>query len=171
MERSHPEQQKEIVDDNARKFVIAPLSAEFLKKHEAVGYLLVTDWLETESDKEKKVVLKEYDDGSVERLLITKVTKNGTRASEKQKITEEEYHKLVSQSVERIEKRRFEFNYLQSGVTFVVKYDEFLSSGLCMLEVDAQNDKLRDSFEPFVDTCEEVTGDLRYYGYRIAHQI
>jgi len=42
-----------------------------------------------------------------------------------------------------------------------------------MLEVDASDERERNSFSPddFPADLEEVTGDIRYYGYRVAEII
>ena len=170
MERPSPELQKEVLDDNARKFITEPLNADFLSQHGAVSYVLTTDWLETDESSEKKVVCKRYDDGNIQRLLITKVTKDGTRTSEKEKITEDEYDELLEHSLIHVEKRRAEFGYEQNGIVFEVKYDEFAASDLRILEVDAATDEQRQSFDP-IGGSHEVTGDMGYYGYRVAQQI
>lgn len=171
---SPPKNPKEQLDDNARKFVITRLDADFLESCEASSYDLVTDWLETVEESEKKVVCKRYDNGDVQRLRITKVTKDGNRTSEKEAITEEEYEALRASASVHVEKRRHEFAYRQDGVSFVMKYDEFLDSDLCVLEVDAETEELREAFVPepgLFGVVQEVTGDVRYYGYRVAGMI
>lgn len=170
MERPSPERQKEVLDDNARKFIAEPLSADFLSQHGAVSYVLTTDWLETDENSEKKAVCKRYDDGDIQRLLITKVTKDGVRTSEKEKIAKDEYDELLKHSLIRVEKRRAEFSYEQNGTIFEAKYDEFAASNLRILEIDAATDEWRQSFEPY-DGLYEVTGNMDYYGYRVAQQV
>lgn len=173
-QQSSPDKLKEQLDDNARKFVIVQLPSDFLENHGASSYDLVTDWLETAEESEKKVVCKRYDNGDVQRLLITKVTKDGNRKSEKRFITEEEYEVLRASASVHVEKRRHEFVYQQGGVSFAMKYDEFLNSDLCVLEVDAETEELRDLFEPeleLFDIAHEVTGDMRYYGYKVAGMV
>ena len=158
------------MDDNARKFIIEPLALGFLKEHNATSFVLTTDWLETNEDTERKLVYKKYETGEVAILLITKVTKEGKRVSEKNKITEQEYTKLLTSAILRVEKRRYEFNFPQGDVVFSIKYDEFINSDLKILEVDASGEIERNKFDPkdFLVTLKEVTGDIRYYGYRIA---
>ena len=72
-----------------------------------------------------------------------------------------------------LEKKRYEFEYAQNGITFSVKYDEFATGKFCMLEVDAPSDEERSSFSSgdFPSTLAEVTGDMKYYGYRVAEII
>lgn len=86
MERPSPERQKEVLDDNARKFITEPLSTNFLLQHGATSYVLITDWLEADESSEKKAVCKRYDNGDIQRLFITKVTKDGARTSEKRRL-------------------------------------------------------------------------------------
>ena len=163
------EKQKEVLDDNARKFITPDLDASFLKENGARGFLLITDWLETCEDNEKKLAYKKFDDGVIQILLITKVTKDGRRTSEKEKISEAQYAKLICDSICHLEKMRYEFEYLQGGIAFDAKYDEFNGSTLRILEVDSQNDAERESFDPssFPGDLSEVTGQLQYYGYRV----
>lgn len=56
---------------------------------------------------------------------------------------------------------------------FSVKYDKFADSKLSILEVDASSEERRESFDPegFPAELEEVTSDIRYYGYRVAEVI
>ncbi len=158
------------MDDNARKFITEPLSTDFLKENNATSYILTTDWLETAEDTEKKLAYKKYETGEVAILLISKITKGGKRISEKNKITEQEYMDHLAGSILRIEKRRYEFNYTQGGVVFSIKYDEFINSDLKILEVDAGGEQERNAFDPaqFLVPLHEVTGDMRYYGYRVS---
>ncbi len=164
------EQQKEFLEDNARKFVVDTISSEFLETNNATSYLLVTDWLETRGDNEKKIVRKVLEDGTVQMLLISKVTIGGNRTSEKEKITEQRYKKILADSILHVEKRRYEFKHTQAGTEFDIKYDVFTDSSLRVLEVDALSDVERESFVPSVmlNGLREVTGDLQYYGYRVA---
>lgn len=167
-----PEQEKskEVLDDNARKFVAEVIDATFLEENGVTSYTMITDWLATGEDNETKVVYKKFDSGDVQILLISKVTKDGSRTSEKEKISEEKYKELLDSSIVHSEKRRHEFNYTQNDTVFSVKYDELVGSKLRMLEVDALSEEERDSFNPsdFPGKLSEVTGDMRYYGYRIA---
>lgn len=105
--------------------------------------------------------------------MIAKTTINGSRTSEKEKITEERYHQLKASSVLHLEKKRYEFEYSQNGTPFTIKYDEFADGKLNILEVDASSKDERNSFSPndFPVKLEEVTGNIRYYGYRVAEII
>ena len=170
MEQPSPEQQREQLDDNARKFVTEPLTTKFLEKYGAIAYELITDWLETAEESEKKIVCKSYGNGDVQRLCIAKVTRDGSRTSEKEKITEDEYNALLEQSLVHVEKWRYEFDYTQGDRLFTMKYDEFANSDLRILEVDAETDEIRNIFDSgdYPVRLAEVTGDLRYYGYRVS---
>lgn len=158
------------MDDNARKFITQALTQDFLKVCNATSFILTTDWLETDETKEKKLAYKKYDTGEVAILLITKVTKEGKRFSEKNKITDQEYKRLLLDSMLRVEKRRYEFNYIQNDNLFSIKYDEFINSELKILEVDSDSEEVRNKFDSknFPVTLKEVTGDIRYYGYRVS---
>lgn len=158
---------REVLDDNARKFILEALDPAFLVKNKATSFLLTTDWLKTDADSEEKLARKEFESGDVQRLRITKTTKDGKRTSVKEKITEEEYQELIADSVLRVEKIRHEFTS-QDG--FSMKYDEFMGSDLRILEVDATNESERDSFSPgdFRPSLTEVTGNMDYQGYRVA---
>jgi hypothetical protein len=164
------ERQREILEDNARKFTVKILSPALLQELDASGYALTTDWLETGEDTEKKVVSKRFQNGDTQLLLISKVTKDGNRTSDKQKITDEQYAELLGLSILRVEKMRYEFDFVQHNTPFSMKYDEFSNTQLCVLEVDAASDSERNSFNPkeFPSELSEVTGDIRYYGYRVA---
>lgn len=166
---SSPEK-KEVLDDNARKFVTKGLTSEFLENNRASSFTLITDWLETGEDNEKKLAYKKFNNGDTQILLITKVTENGNRTAEKEKITQEQYEELLASSILRVEKKRYEFNYIQGDTSFSVKYDEFAESSLRVLEVDATDENQRDFFSPidFPSELTEVTGDISYYGYRVA---
>jgi hypothetical protein len=165
----HNPENREVLDDNARKFVTGPIDPRFLEENSAKSFDLVVDWLETGDDNEKKVAYKKFDNGEVQILLISKITKDGKRTSEKEKITDEKYQELLGSSILHLEKRRHEFEYVQNGITFSMKYDEF--EELCLLEVDAPNEEKREAFQPgdFPNRLDEVTGDMRYYGYRMAN--
>jgi hypothetical protein len=169
--RNNPEK-KELLDDNARKFTADTIDPEFLQKNNAKSFLLTTDWLEMGESSEKKLAHKKYENGDVEILLIQKFTQDGKRTvPPKEKLTEDQYQEFLALSPAlRVEKIRHEFDYIQSGISFSVKYDEFVDSKLRVLEVDAQDEIERDSFEPraFPYGLTEVTGDIRYYGYRVA---
>jgi hypothetical protein len=161
---------KETLDDNARKFVVKSLGDEFLSEQQATSYLLITDWLEMGDGNERKLAYKKYTDDAVQILLISKVTTQDGRVSQKQKIDEEEYRTLLDGSVLHVEKVRHEFNYIQDNAVFEVKYDEFTDSQLRVLEVDAKTDEERAAFDSnnFPAELVEVTGNLQYYGYRVA---
>jgi len=164
-----PERQKEILDDNARKFVVESIDSVFLEKSGASALLLTTDWLETGEDNEKKIAYKKFENGDTQILLISKATRDGLRTSEKERITEEEYAGLLGGSLCSLEKTRYEFRYIQNGTVFDVKYDEFAGSRLRVLEVDAASEVERNSFDPaaFPSELSEVTGKPQYYGYRV----
>ncbi|MDN5274451.1 MAG: hypothetical protein JWP06_352 [Candidatus Saccharibacteria bacterium] len=168
-------EKKETLDDNARKFILEGIDPKLLDENNASSFSLIIDWLETDNDNdnETKVAYKEFDNGDVQILLITKTTTDGNRTSIKEKITKEEYEQLVVSSVLHLEKKRYEFTYAQGSVVFSVKYDEFTDGELCMLEVDASSEEERRSFSPgeFPSKLVEVTGDTQYYGYRIAEII
>ena len=162
--------QKQILEDDARKFITPTIDPSFLAEHNAVSFILAVDWLETGEDNEKKIAYKTFENGDTQILLITKVTKNGHRTSEKEPISEDAYKQFLASSILHLEKRRYEFEYTQQGSVFAMKYDEFTESGLRILEVDAPTKEERDAFDPhnFPSDLDEVTGDIRYYGYRVA---
>ena len=162
------EPNKELLDDNARKFIVKMLDQSVLED-EDTHYLLVTDWLEMGGDTEKKLAHKKYPNGEVQILLISKVTTEQGRTSQKQKISEEQYEALLRDSIRHVEKVRHELNFAQGGVYFELKYDEFENSDLRILEVDAKTDEERAGFslKDFPGELTEVTGDIRYYGYRV----
>jgi CYTH domain-containing protein len=165
--------EKQILDDNARKFICGLLDPSDLSFGEVTSFTLVTNWLETGEDNEKKLAYKIFENGDIQILLIAKVTKDGKRTTEKQKITTEEYDELLASSILCIEKTRHEFDYEHNGVLFSLKYDEFGESKPNVLEVDASTDRDRNSFdiEAFPAELTEVTGDMSYYGYRIAEHV
>jgi hypothetical protein len=162
---------KEILKDNARKFVVRGVSQDLLK--ESKSCLLTVDWLETNENDEKKIISKEFADGDRQLLLVTKVSKDGNRVSERRKIDQSEYETLLNQAVLRVSKRRYEFKVSQNEIVYAIRYDEFLDSELRVLEVDASNDLERAKFDPVLFPAEltEVTGNLGYYGYRVADLI
>lgn len=159
-----------LIDDNARKFIVLGTDHQFFEAQGALSYELVTDWLETNQDNESKVVCKRFENGDIQRLLIAKVTIGDKRTSEKKKITKFEYDELRESSTLHLKKMRHEFDYVQNGVIFSMKFDEFSDSELSILEVDAQSEAERSIFNPrdFQAKLEEVTGDVSYYGYRVA---
>ncbi len=163
-------EKKETLDDNARKFIVGAIDSQFLNEYNASSFTLIVDWLETGEDNEKKIAYKRFDNGDIQILLIAKITNDGNRISEKEKITEERYKELLISSVLHLEKKRYEFEYTQNNIPFSVKYDEFADGKLCMLEVDASSEEERNSFNPsdFPGELTEVTGDIKYYGYRVA---
>mgnify|MGYP003582211270 CR=1 FL=1 len=162
------EPSKEVLDDNARKFIVESLDDAVLE-NETTQYLLVTDWLEMGSDDEKKLAYKKFANGEVQILLISKVMGEQGRVSQKEKIGEGEYAQLPEGAIRHVEKVRHELSYVQDNVSFELKYDVFENSELRVLEVDADTDDDRAAFNPddFSGELSEVTGDLRYYGYRI----
>ena len=161
---------KEVIDDNARKFIVTDSERDFLKENDVISYDLITDWLELNEDNEKKLAYKKFDTGEVQILLISKVTKAGNRISAKEKIDEVRYDELLKSSILHVEKRRHEFEYVQNDIPFSIKFDEFSQSDLLILEADADTEKDRNSFDAanFSVGLTEVTGDVRYYGYRVA---
>ena len=162
-------ERKEKLDDNARKFISKAIEQKFLDEHSASSFKLTVDWLETGDDTEKKLAYKEFKNGEIQILLIAKVTKDGIRTSEKEKISEDEYNKLLTFSNVHLEKRRYEFDYTQNDTSFACKYDEF-ANGFQILEVDSMSEEQRNRFDAnnFPYHIEEVTGDIQYYGYRVA---
>lgn len=166
-------EKKESMEDNARKFSSALIDRSFLEANHASSFVLVSDWLITDAESEKKLAYKKYPNGDIQILLISKVTKDGNRVSEKVKISEAEYADLVASSALRLEKRRYEFSLVQNETPFVMKYDEFADSDLRILEVDAASEEERGSFNPseFPYSLFEVTGDQSYYGYRVSTRI
>ena len=170
---SNNPEKKEKLDDNARKFLTGTLDPEFLEVNGASSFTLTVDWLEIGEDNETKIAHKKFDNSDIQILLITKTTLDGHRTSEKEKITEEKYRELLALSILHLEKKRYEFEYNQNDILFSVKYDEFTNSKLNMLEVDATNEVERSSFnsDSFPIELVEVTGDMQYYGYRVADLI
>lgn len=166
-------ERRELLDDNARKFILDGLSAVFLDEYDATSFALTTDWLKTDEDSEEKLVYKQFSNGDVQTLLIRKVTSNGNRTSVKEKITEEKYRELKASSKLQVEKNRSEFSYPQGDVMLSMKYDEFIDSKLRVLEVDAAIDTERNLFvtNEFPVRLIEVTGNLSYYGYRVASNL
>ncbi len=163
-------EKKEVVEDNARKFVLETISPEFLAESKAIGYVLITDWIATAEDTEEKLVYKKLDSGEVQYFSIAKITRDGSRTTDKKKISEEEYKSRLPSSILRLEKKRYDFSLIQDGISFACKYDEFPQGKLRMLEVDAANEPERKQFNPdvFPFKLQEVSGDMRYYGYRVA---
>lgn len=164
-----PEKNK-LLDDNARKFIVEAIDHEFLDVNEATSFTLVVDWLETGEANEKKIAYKAFGTGDIQILLISKLTKGGKRTSQKEKITKEAYEELLDSSVLHLEKKRHEFEYIQNNISFSIKFDEFAEGRLSILEVDASSEEERGLFNPntFPAKLAEVTGDVRYYGYRVA---
>lgn len=164
-------EKKEVSDDNARKFLVGAIDNQFLSENSTSSFTLIVDWLQTGEDNETKVAYKKFDNGDTQILLISKITKNGSRTSEKEEITEESYEEHLLSSILHLEKKRHEFIYNQNGIAFSVKYDIFADGELYMLEVDAPNEDERDSFDlnDFPGEMTEVTGDIHYYGYHVAN--
>jgi len=157
------------MEDNARKFIAYVIDPNFLKKNSAVSFLLVVDWLITQEDSEKKIVYKKFDNGEIQFLLVEKTISNNNRITTKKKLSESEYKDLLASSKVHLEKKRYEFNFTQNNILFALKYDEFKEKKLIMLEVDGTNETERNTFkaEEFPYKLTEVTGDMRYYGYRV----
>lgn len=170
---NNPEKREGIADD-ARKFIVTDIDPQLLDGEDVVKFDLTIDWLETGEDDEAKIVLKEFPDGTVERILVAKVTENGKRTTNKEEMTLDEYEeeKARASSVGiGIEKTRYEFRVERDGIVFDVKYDEFPNSDLRLIEVDADNEEGRKHFDPaifLVSNLKEVTGDRGYEGYRVA---
>jgi hypothetical protein len=162
---------KEVLKDNARKFVVRGISQDLLTGSRS--YLLKADWLETNQTDEKKITSKEFADGSTQLLLVTKVSKDWNRVSERRELDQAEYEALLEQSVLHLAKRRHEFKVTQNEIVYTIRYDEFQDSELCILEVDASSALERAKFDPALFPAEltEVTGNLGYYGYRVANLV
>lgn len=164
-------EKSETLDDNARKFTLDDFDLAFLDSNNTDSFVMTTDWLITDEDSEEKLAYKKFKDGEVQILLIKKVMdEDGNRTSVKEKITEERYEELKVRSILQVEKTRFEFVYSQDGTDFSMKYDEFADSQLRVLEVDAKSDDERKAFnkDKFPTPLTEVTGNLSFYGYRVA---
>lgn len=159
----------EIVGDDARKFIVTAIASEVLSSNDTT-YLLVTDWLETGESTEDKLAYKKYTDGTTQILRIRKVTTETGRKSQKDPLSQDEYAKLLQNSLLRVEKIRHELAFTQDGLDFSLKYDEFQGADLRILEVEADTEDERMAFDPvtFPGELKEVTGDIRYYGYRVA---
>jgi hypothetical protein len=164
---------KEVIADNARKFTLAAIDEKFLKSHGASSYLLIVDWIVTNEDREKKVVYKELADGEKQYFLIEKVTQDGNRTTDKKRISEEEYKSFLTTTSVQVEKRRYEFDFLQNDIHFALKYDVYPGNNLSVLEVDSKTEAERSKFEidAFPYKLAEVTDDKRYQGYRVADLI
>ncbi len=172
-----PEKQVAL-DDNDLKFTLSDLPFGVLyenaEERKVRSYLLTTDWLETGETNEKKIVRKKHEDGTIEMLLIEKqtdATGNRPEPPKKEILNEEQYNQLLLQSVLRVEKVRSEFKYQQNGTTFSMKYDDFVGSKLRVLEVNAGSEAERLSFdrnEFLPGQLTNVTGQIEYYGYRVA---
>jgi len=84
LSQNKPDQERrEVLNDNARKFVAEPINEPFLREHEASSFKLIVDWLEKNEDNETKVAYKDFGDGNIQILLIAKTTVDGNRTSEK----------------------------------------------------------------------------------------
>lgn len=160
----------QILEDDARKFLVAKLENDFVSQFDAISFVMTTDWLKADEDSETKLAHKAFDDGRLQILLISKHTKDGKRTSRKEQITQEQYNKFLKSSILKLKKKRHEFKYTQAGVVYDVKLDEFANSLVSILEVDADNESDRLAFDPttFPGELNEVTGKIDYYGYRIA---
>ena len=161
------------MEDNARKFIAESIDQDFLKENTATSFVLIVDWMITEEDSEKKVVCKKFENGEIQFLLVEKVIANGNRTTNKKKISVSEYATLLAASKAHIEKTRHEFTFVQDNVSFSVKYDQFKGEKLMMVEVDGTSETERNAFkiEHFPYKLTEVTGDMRYYGYRITSML
>lgn len=177
---SPEKREKQVAKDNARKFLVEPLSPE---SREELGIskpvTLTTHFL----DDQKKIVRKAYPEskkhpkGKIEIWLIQKVfDENGDRITERQEMPEENYNyeELCRSSVFTYKKDRFQFEHAdQNGILRTMSYDEFDNDDhnrkLCMLEVDAPTKEARDSFNPteFPVPLTEVSGVPGYTGSEI----
>jgi hypothetical protein len=163
----------EKIEDNARKFTVGTIDPAFFAANNATSYLLIQDWIITDEDSERKLVYKKLGSGEIQYWMVSKVTISGNRTTEKKKISEAEYAKLLPTSKVRVEKKRYEFIFSQGNISFTLKYDEFAGGKLTMLEVDSASSGDRAAFKPadFPYKLSEVTGDQKYYGYRVAKVI
>lgn len=174
---NNPEK-REGSSDNDRKFVVEAINSEFLAAHDANSYYMVTDWSETNEHDETKLVKKLYDDGKEEFFHIAKVGVEQDRESKKTPLSEVKYNEYLERqdsSKPHVEKRRYEFKFIQNGIQFIAKYDEFADSTLRVLEIDtkSKSDEDRKKFDPsiFDFALVEVTGIKQFYGHRIASLI
>jgi hypothetical protein len=110
---------KEILDDNARKFIVDPINHAFLEENGASLFTLTVDWLETGEDNEKKLAYKKFDNGDIQILLISKITKDGNRTAVKEKIAEEEYEELASSSILHLESDAMNLRILKMEFPFL----------------------------------------------------
>jgi hypothetical protein len=94
------------MEDNARKFIVERISKDFLFENKATSFDLTVDWLETNEDNDKKLAYKKFESGEIQILLISKVTKDGNRIADKEKITEGEYAELLKSSILHLSKKR-----------------------------------------------------------------
>ena len=161
------------VEDDARKFTLKGLGADFLRQEVPFVFDLTVDWIDTSEDYETKIVRKTFGDGTVEMLRISKVVKDGKRVAVKRPITQDVYEHALEESLCRIQKRRYEFKYVQNHIIYSLKYDEFEGSELKLLEVDAPSEEERASFDSsvFPEVLTEVSDDERFTGYRIASML
>lgn len=173
MSETAPTNRPESIEDNARKFLVDKIDPEFLKANNATSFTLTVDWIETGEENEKKVVQKVLESGATQIILISKITKDGKRIAERKEITAEEYAALLPSSVRHLEKKRYEFKVTQDKTPFSIKYDEFSGGNFQLLEVDAQTEVERNSFNPaeFPNNLSEVTADPRYSGYKITEML
>lgn len=161
-----------IANDDARKFVTTSFGDAFLKRHNAETFNLTTDWLFGGDSCEIKIVCRQYSDRGDRYHLITKYADGTTRRSYKLELQEKAYLRLTKSSCAHLEKERCEFDFVQDHVPFILKLDRYGVKGYCVLEVDAASRQEADrrSFRPdrFPYELREVSGDLRYYGIRLA---
>jgi hypothetical protein len=164
-----------LTDDNARKFVTVPFSSKFLERQNAIEFSLKTDWLFGESACEIKTVCRKQFNTPARYHLITKFSNGANRLSHKLELGKDTYCRLIKSSCARLEKERWEFTLLQNGVLFSLKYDKFDVGDCYVLEVDAANGEqhARRAFRPdlFPYKLKEVSGDLKYYGIRMAETV
>ena len=171
------------IDDNARKLVLLPIEASELAAMGATTYEMEVQWTDVSEDSEAKVVCKRYADPDTEPSLlrISKKTVDGRRMTQKEPISMDEFADTLRRgdTALHLSKRRSEFNYVQSGIEFALKYDEFVIGQtsdnslqlFCILEVEAGTEEEREQFEPQLfapaTIYAEATGDPNYTGYRI----
>ena len=167
-------EKKEALDDNALKFIIGDIDLSSVTDNDVTAYLMTTDWIDIGADDEEKLVIKHYTDGTIDWLRIKKVIdESGGRKSKKVPISEMEYIAALVDSKITVVKTRTDFTYTQNDIVFKLTYDEFDGSPLRIMEVDAKDEQQRISFKPtmFPAGLESVTGDIRYYGYRVADML
>lgn len=164
--------EKEARPDDARKFVVAgALDMSFLEGRQALAFDIDSHWTDVTNTSEQKVVHRtRVEDGTTQNLLIGKVKKpDGGRDAIKKKIDDSDYEDNLQRAKLASKKRRYEFQFIQGGTVFTLKYDVFKDRDLLLLEVDADVPADRAQFDPesFPYPLEEIL-DGRYDGWRVA---